>query len=50
MSRITPYLLWAALGMTLIGTVANTTWAFSTVNGGNLLSFGMTNPPVCQPR
>ena len=21
-----------------------------TVNGGNLLSFGMTNPPVCQPR
>jgi len=21
-----------------------------TVNGGNLLSFGMTNPPVCQSR
>jgi len=21
-----------------------------TVNGGNLLSFGMTNPPTCQPR
>ena len=21
-----------------------------TVNGGNLLSFGMTNPPICQPR
>lgn len=21
-----------------------------TVNGGNLLSFGMTNPPVCQTR
>ena len=21
-----------------------------TVNGRNLLSFGMTNPPVCQPR
>ena len=21
-----------------------------TVNGGNLLSFGITNPPVCRPR
>lgn len=21
-----------------------------TINGGNLLSFGMTNPAVCQPR
>lgn len=26
-----------------------TTYA-CTVNGGNLLSFGMTNPPVCQQR
>jgi hypothetical protein len=21
-----------------------------TVNGGNLFSFGMTNPPVCNPK
>lgn len=37
MSRITPYLLWAALVATLVGTLTNTTWAFATVNGGNLL-------------
>lgn len=37
MTRITPYLLWAALVATLVGTLTNTTWAFATVNGGNLL-------------
>ncbi len=41
MSRITPYLLWAALVATLLGTLANTTWAFATVNGGNLLWGGV---------
>ena len=39
MSRITPYLLWAALLATLIGTLYNTTWAFSTVNAGSM-AFG----------
>ena len=39
MTRITPYLLWAALVMTLVGTLYNTTWAFSTVNAGNM-TFG----------
>lgn len=41
MSRITPYLLWAALVATLVGTLTNTTWAFATVNGGNLLWGGV---------
>ncbi len=39
MPRITPYLLWAALLATLAGTLYNTTWAFSTVNAGNM-TFG----------
>lgn len=29
-------LLWSALLATLAGTIANTTWAFATVNGGTL--------------
>lgn len=41
MTRITPYLLWAALVATLVGTLTNTTWAFATVNGGNLLWGGV---------
>jgi len=41
MTRITPYLLWAALVATLIGTLTNTTWAFATVNGGNVLWGGV---------
>lgn len=39
MRTVTPYLLWAALLATLIGTLYNTTWAFSTVNAGNM-AFG----------
>lgn len=35
MQRVTTGLLWAALILALAGTIANTTWAFATVNGGN---------------
>lgn len=36
MQRLIQWLLWAALLSTLAGTIANTTWAFATVNGGAL--------------
>ena len=36
MQRMITLLLWTALVATLAGTVANTTWAFGTVNGGSL--------------
>lgn len=36
MQRMIIWLLWAALLATLAGTIANTTWAFATVNGGTL--------------
>ncbi len=41
MQRMIRILLWAALVLALAGTIANTTWAFSTVNGGGPLGYAL---------